>query len=500
MKKMKYILAVVIFSFSFSSCQDWLDVQPKTEIKQDRLFESESGFKDALMGVYVLMGDRDLYGRELSLGILDVLAMQYVINAQSSAYGKIATTSYVNINALSTIWSKQYTIIANINAILNEIDAKKSIMKPTSYAIIKGEALGLRASLHFDLMRMYGWGNIAKRPEVLNRPLLPYVTKYDKAMTEQTTLGEGLKLVEQDLLEAEKLLYSYDNISSSVRPDDYDYDENDLFTKNRKSRFNYWAVTATLARLYMWKGEYSNALPYCEKITTSKSFQWTDANRYIHTSEPKEIDFKLLPENIFTLTSNKLYKEIKPLVESYSTSTPGSFTTVTNYDFFSFNPSEISLKYEVETGVGASDWRYTKFFKFGGEYITSLKYYEYENSTNANKVPLITLAEFYYYTAECYYQIGDNIKAIEYINSVRVNRGIEFDKNLPSTLPSEQVFEEIVKEWKKEFIGIAGNMFFFYKRLDLPIPGSARLGDEAFVFPIPMAEIEMGRLDNINRK
>ena len=32
-------------------CQDWLDVRPKTEIESKDLFESESGFKEALAGV-----------------------------------------------------------------------------------------------------------------------------------------------------------------------------------------------------------------------------------------------------------------------------------------------------------------------------------------------------------------------------------------------------------------------------------------------------------------
>lgn len=498
MKKIKYILVAVLISFVATSCQNWLDVEPKTEIKQDRLFQSESGFKDALMGVYVLMGDRDLYGRELSLGLLEVLAMQYEINAQS-VYNDALKVAYFNLPYFDKIWSKSYNTIANINSILNEIDSKRAILKPTTYALIKGEALALRASLHFDLIRMYGYGEIGNRPDVLNKSVVPYVTRYNKEMTEQHTIGQALKFAEQDLLEAEKLLDSYDPISSSLRPDDYEYSESDLFLKNRKSRFNNLAVYATLARLYMWRGDYEKALPYCEKFTAkTRPVAWIDANRYIHTSETKEIDFKLLNENIFTLTSNKLYEKIKPLVEDYRTSND-DFTSTTNYDYFSFKPTTISARYEIETGVGVSDWRYTKFFKFGGEFITYLKYYEYSDGNNRNKVPMITLAEMVYYCAECYYRLGDNTKAIALINEVRVNRGIEFDKNLPATLPSESVFEELVKEWRKEFIGIAGNMFFFYKRLGLSIPNSSNQGDKAFVFPIPMAEIEMGRIDNITR-
>mgnify|MGYP000044762271 CR=1 FL=1 len=33
-------------------CSDWLDVDPKSQIKQEVLFESEAGFRDALTGIY----------------------------------------------------------------------------------------------------------------------------------------------------------------------------------------------------------------------------------------------------------------------------------------------------------------------------------------------------------------------------------------------------------------------------------------------------------------
>ena len=46
----KYIgLAGVLL---LGGCSDWLDVDPKSQIKQEALFESEAGFRDALT-VYI---------------------------------------------------------------------------------------------------------------------------------------------------------------------------------------------------------------------------------------------------------------------------------------------------------------------------------------------------------------------------------------------------------------------------------------------------------------
>ena len=52
-KKLRYMmLCLSLFAFG---CNDWLDVQPKSQVKEEDLFSSESGFRDALTGIYALM-------------------------------------------------------------------------------------------------------------------------------------------------------------------------------------------------------------------------------------------------------------------------------------------------------------------------------------------------------------------------------------------------------------------------------------------------------------
>ena len=51
MKQIIYILLTTTM-LGLMSCSDWLDVSPKTSIPTDKQFESESGFKDALTGIY----------------------------------------------------------------------------------------------------------------------------------------------------------------------------------------------------------------------------------------------------------------------------------------------------------------------------------------------------------------------------------------------------------------------------------------------------------------
>ena len=53
-KVVKVMLPCVLLmtAFIFASCNDWLDVDPKSQIKEEKHFSREGGFKDQLTGIY----------------------------------------------------------------------------------------------------------------------------------------------------------------------------------------------------------------------------------------------------------------------------------------------------------------------------------------------------------------------------------------------------------------------------------------------------------------
>lgn len=66
-------------------------------------------------------------------------------------FPSVKTEGYVN-----SIWKNMYKVIANINNFLTWIDKNKEVLTtPDYYEIMKGEALGLRAFVYFDLLRLY---------------------------------------------------------------------------------------------------------------------------------------------------------------------------------------------------------------------------------------------------------------------------------------------------------------------------------------------------------
>ena len=76
---MKNILVVIICvtSLCLSSCKDWIDVNPKTDIEAEEFFTSEDGFKSALTGLYSMMVLEKSYGRQMTFDFIEKLVQRY---------------------------------------------------------------------------------------------------------------------------------------------------------------------------------------------------------------------------------------------------------------------------------------------------------------------------------------------------------------------------------------------------------------------------------------
>ena len=97
MKLFNYILTLFVF-VAVTACDDWFDVSPKSDVKAEDLFRQESGFRDALTGVYALMSTPGSYGRQLTFGYTDVLAQYYdQISATGHEYIKTKFSSFLFI-------------------------------------------------------------------------------------------------------------------------------------------------------------------------------------------------------------------------------------------------------------------------------------------------------------------------------------------------------------------------------------------------------------------
>lgn len=455
------------------SCDDWLDVRPKSEILADNHFETESGFKDQLTGVYTAMTGTGMYGRSLSFGLMSVLSQDYDLKSESS-YRYAAEYNYKETNTknmIDNIWSNTYSCIANLNIMLQYIDNDPNIFTDNNYKMYKGEILGLRSFLHLEMLRIFSPSPKANGGAMA----IPYVTKYDKVVTTQKSVNQTLDLIIKDLLEAEELMKDSDpmpnkKIAHTVR-------------WARRYYFNYYAVVGTLARAYMYKGDTENALKYAEMIIeegenpSDSNFSWT----HYTTMESKyeyEVNRLFSGECLFYLN----IRDFDDIVKYHFTSSSSNNT---------FSPSDIKAEkiYEKEKGYG-NDYRLLKNFAYDGDRKYLWKYHQYENGVCNDIMPVLRKSESYYIAAEIL-KDSDPERAVELLNLVREARHLQLYP-LSKELTADEIQDEVRKEYRKEFLG-EGQMFFYYKRVNAEyIEDASGSAANVYVLPMPDDEIEFG--------
>src|SRR3712207_8738860 len=94
----KFLSLFLIGAFLFSSCSDWFDESPKTDLKADKMFENEEGFQNALTGIYLLLTSANTYAGNMSFGLLDQLAQEYDYEPDGDRKSTRLNSSHANIS------------------------------------------------------------------------------------------------------------------------------------------------------------------------------------------------------------------------------------------------------------------------------------------------------------------------------------------------------------------------------------------------------------------
>ncbi|RZK80612.1 MAG: RagB/SusD family nutrient uptake outer membrane protein [Pedobacter sp.] len=468
----------------FTSCNKWLDVNPKTQIKEDDQFNTKQGFTDGLFGIYQTAAKQDSYGKHLSFGTLDILAQRYENKSiTTSIMYKLARYNYTDSEVqrvIDSVFNNNYAAIAQANFILKNVD--NGVLDDNTKAIVKGESIGMRAFLHFDLIRLfspaYNDGANASAPSIA------YVKEFKVSPTARLTVGEALALCEADLKEAEQLLSAFPYIDQiafnqgSVNPD--------LFMQFRQNHLNYWAVKATLARLYQFKGDKANALKYALEVINSKQFAFINQTTLNVDATAEGSDLTFSSEHIYSAYVSRLKTTVDALFKP--TTSVGEAT-----DLWSLK-TNLNAMYQTSLANYGTDIRShiaskSLWSELSATIVYSKKLWS-DNSKNVKQrlVPIIKLAEMYYIAAEAAPSIAEGTN---YLNVVRVARLIPALSPAPAT---QALFDaEVQLEYRKEFYA-EGQLWFYYKRKGVTtIPGgSVSMTNLQYTFPIPNAELEFG--------
>ncbi len=469
-----------------TSCNDWLDVQPASQVEDTELFTTENGFKEALAGVYSSMVSTSTYGMEMTFGTMAVLGHEWSnlpsssVAANAQAYETLAEYDYsssLSEGVIASIWATSYNGIANVNNLLNHIDTRQSLFSNNNYAIIKGEALALRAFLHFDLLRCFGVSYAVNS----NMPSIPYCTDLTYRVFPQLTVQEVAASIEADLLEAEQLL-QVDPILTGEEITELD---DNGYLMNRQVHLNYYAVKALQARLYMWMQRYGDAEAAAEEVINSGAFPWAELS-VISVGH----DYGFATEQIFALNNTTLSTVFDTYFDPEADNVNFSLTSTALSEYFENITTDYRYLYQWRSGTQNEAVNNRYLLKYSNPTINSGETFE-ESPYYSNKMPLIRVGEMYLILAECRYREGGD--ALAMLNELRTARS----SSPLSTLPTD-FYAQLINEYRRELFA-EGQLFFLYKRLNLTnVSGSEvdMVAQRAYTFPLPVSETDPAQREN----
>ncbi len=420
----------------WGGCDDFLTSRDKSQVLEKELFTDREGVEDALYGIYSGLAKSGLYGAEVAYR-LDLLA-QFYTPYNTSLYNMLKYEfSVPDMRSFQNdIWKGMYRSISDINNFLDNLDAYEG--KELRFEnLYRGEALGLRAYLHFDLLRMYA-------PVKMSERGIPYVTRFGSSVTSFSTVKECYDFIIADLTEAEELLRQDDTLLTLPRVRTHEY----IMCRNREIHFNWYAVQATLARVYFMRGEpgdLEKAGQYARVVIESEKFPLI--------KEPKDARFVTAgvvaeTEGIWGLSNKNLYTTLHSrYVEEGTNQLDPHYSQSALY----------------ATSDGTTDWRKEWFRSLSGMWgnrsvklldPVELKISD-EKPAGLEGVNQIRVAEMYLIAAEAALDTEPET-ARKYLDELARSRGLDqFNDAL--------TLEGIEKEWRRELVQ-EGQVWFLMKR------------------------------------
>ena len=468
--KISHIIMALAMTIAATSCDSFLDITPDGQVKRDELLTTNDGVEDALYGVYAKLRSTSLYGQEMYFSTLEIMSqtMWCYGNESVTALGQYNYTDTRVKNVFASVWTDMYNNISNVNSVINSPLVENATQSPAT--VYRGEALALRAFMHFDLMRLFA-RQITVDPKADG---IPYTTEFSLNIPDFESLSDNYTHVLADLTEAERLL-----------ADEQGHENETPFMTDRKIHLNLHAVRALMARVYLTMGDKPKALEYAQKVIAQSGRQLKTKTEVINdlagVLSKKECLFGVYFSGFYSIVSPKLQQTI-----SYSSLDLRS-------DFMDM----------YEKGVSGLDYRTNAYFtsvELGGTAKYRLSkftdIYDLQNNASARPadliqgINLIRLPEMYYIAAECLLDT-DYTEALRLYNEVVTNRGLdpisgEGDEKLTIDILNTERYREMIGE---------GQTFFNMKRQNLSIPSydntvTYKPESGMYVVPIPDAETE----------
>lgn len=429
-----------------NSCEDYLEAEnPVGQINTETVFTDENTATAAITTLYGKLRDQVLLtGNSNGMGVLMGLyadEMDYY-GTPGESTEQFYTHQITPVNLMvKELWDNSYHLIYMCNAALEGIGNSDNLSVETK-AQLSGEALLVRALVHFYLLNLFGD--------------IPYIqtTNYEinakvKRMPEEIVYDAIIA----DLLNAKNLL-SQD------------------YSSGERIRANKWVATALLARVYLY----------------TEQWQMAEEESSLLLNQPSVFVLETDVQREFFKESTSAIFQLKPKNEGDNTlegatfifsSGPPPFLALNNFLVEDMETNDLRKQYWIgNISDGSTTWYFPYKYKQNLNTGTSLEY-----------SIILRLAEQYLIRAEARLMQGNLSEATTDLNNIRTRAGLE---NIPAS-NSAEIFEAIIEERRFELFSELGHRWFDLKRWGLAATsiGPIKPGWKAtdILLPIPESEL-----------
>lgn len=442
-----FVVSYLIVLAINSSCDTFVEVElPNSQLTANAVFEEKATANAAMTDIYSKIRDAGLLTGSAS-GLSHLLG-NYTDELKFYGDPQNGTTAFYNNSLIASnsdikgLWDSSYNQIYATNAVIEGIDKSVTLLD-TDKKQLKGEALFIRALLHFYLTNLFDD--------------VPYITTTDykqNSLVKKSTPSLVYVNAKKDLEQALQLL-----------PDNY--------VSEDRVRPNQFTAHALLSRVNLYAGLWDEASNEASAVLN---------NIGLYTIEA-DLDKEFLKESTSTIW------QLAPAFFGGNTLESGTF-------IFTIGPPPLSaLTDDLLSRFAANDLRKTHWIK-AVTYGTTTWYhpYKYRNfdTTSSTEYSIIfRLAELYLIRAEARAQSGDLIGAKEDLNKIRTRAGLVNT----SALTQVEILDAILQERRLELFTEFGHRFFDLKRYNKiqSVLSAAKTGWDTHdaLFPIPQVELSL---------
>ena len=365
--KYTYLIGALLL---FSASCNVLDVEPQSSIPANEAFKNKSGITRGINGAYSSLQSLSYYGR--SYGIFADLAADNLVhppNATSVSYAEIDNNSILPENeSVDGIWTAIYDGINVANNVIVQVPNMTDMTAAEKNAAL-GELYFLRALNHFNLLNYFGAIPVKITPTV-------------------GVSGINVPRNEVDAVYAQiiqDLAFAAENLPSG----------------SSKIKASANAAKALLARVYLYKKDYSNAARYANEVINSGKYELLADYAAIFASEETA-------ESIFEVDFTPLDKN---RIAEY------------NFPLTLNGRREVAPSDDLIASYGAGDARLASSIAYTSGLPYAIKYNDL--STGSDNVIVLRLSDMYLIRAEANAQLAGDVDAIKSdLNTVRSRAGL----------------------------------------------------------------------------